>query len=345
MYATNVKKKKCTRFLLVAAGVLVAAFVALVGVALVGNDFRFSERLVSIPGPEGNLDGVLTLPEDGAARGVVLMVHGDAAAEATQGGFYDPWFEGAADAGFATISWSKPGVEGSDGNWLSQSMSDRAAEVEAVLDWAEQHDGVPTDSIVLWGASQAGWVLPKVVAARADVDGVVAVGPAINWLRQGRFNLLAELDHDHASTQERERAIDESDQTRELLERGASYEDYLAATDSADPMSEDRWGFVLRNFGADAEADLVAAADRDVLVHLMVGTHDRNVDIAETEEVYRSIFGSSLSVTHLDGAHSLARTVMEDNDVVGLATAVFWPRALLAPGAIDDYSSFLSTVK
>lgn len=345
MYATNVKTKKRTRFLLVTAGVLGATLIAMVGVALVGNSFRFSEHPVSIPGPEGTLDGVLTLPEDGAARGVVLMVHGDSAAEATQDGFYDPWFEGAADAGFATLSWSKPGVGDSDGNWLGQSMDDRAVEVEAVLDWAEQRDDVPTDSIVLWGASQAGWVLPKVVAARTDIDGVVAVGPAINWLRQGRFNLLAELDHDHADTQEREHAIAESDQTRELLERGASYEDYLAATDSADPMSEDRWGFVMRNFGADAETDLAAAADRDVPVHLMVGTHDRNVDIAETEEVYRSIFGPSLTVTHLDGAHSLARTVMEDNDAVGLATAVFWPRALLAPGTIDDYSSFLSTVR
>lgn len=345
MYATNVNIKKLTRTLLVTAGVLVVALVAMVGVALVGNSFRFSEHPVSIPGPEGNLDGVLTLPEDGAPRGIVLMVHGDAAAEATQDGFYDPWFEGAADAGFATISWSKPGVEGSDGNWLGQSMDDRATEVEAVLDWAEQRDDVPTDTIVLWGASQAGWVLPKVVAGRTDIDGVVSVGPAINWLRQGRFNLLAELDRDNASVRERERAIAESDQTRELLEQGASYEDYLTATESASPMSEDRWGFVMRNFGADAEADLVAAATRDIPVHLMVGKHDRNVDIAETEKVYRSIFGSSLTIAHLDGAHSLARTVMEDNDAVGLATAVFWPRALLAPGTIDDYSSFLSTVR
>lgn len=333
-----------TRSLRVAAVALVTALVALTGVALVGNDFRFSERRVSIPGPEGNLDGVMTLPDDGTARGVVLMVHGDAAAEATQDGLYDAWFEGAADAGFATISWSKPGVGGSDGDWLSQSMSDRATEVEAVLDWAQARDDVPTDTIVLWGASQAGWVLPKVVAARADVDGVVAVSPAINWLRQGRFNLLAELDHDKASTQERERAVEESDHTRKLLEQRASYEDYLATTDTADPMSKDRWRFVMRNFGADAESDLVAAGTREIPVHLMVGLHDRNVDVAETEDVYRSTFGPHLTVSRLDGAHSLARTAMEDNDAIGLAAAIIWPRAIFAPRAIDDYSSFLSTI-
>lgn len=335
--------KKHRRIALAAIVTLTSIAVLLTGTTLVGNDFRFDERSVSIPGPDGELVGVVTLPER-EARGVVVMVHGDAAAEATQDGLYNPWFEGAADAGFATISWSKPGVGGSEGNWLSQSMSDRATEVSAVIDWAKRSGDVPTDSIVLWGASQAGWVLPKVVSARDDIDGVVAVGPAINWLRQGRFNLLAELAHDGASTRDRERAIAESDQTRELLEDGAPYEDYIATTSSSEPMSEDRWGFVMRNFRADAEADLIASSARDIPIHLMVGTHDRNVDIAETERTYRSIFGSSLTVTHLDGAHSLARTVMEDNDVIGLATAIVWPRAILAPNTIADYSDFLSTV-
>ena len=101
----------------------------LTGVALVGNSFRFDQRAVTIPGPEGDLAGVLTLPPEGAARGLVVMVHGDGPVEATQGGLYSPWFEGAADAGFATLSWSKPGVGGSEGDWLGQTMDDRAEEV------------------------------------------------------------------------------------------------------------------------------------------------------------------------------------------------------------------------
>lgn len=44
----------------------------------------------------------------------------------------------------------------------------------------------PTSFTVLWGASQAGWVLPKVASSRVDIDAVVAVSPAINWLRQDR---------------------------------------------------------------------------------------------------------------------------------------------------------------
>lgn len=338
------QKKRLIRGALIATLALITVAVLVIGTTVIGNSFRFSQESVTIPGPDGNLAGVLTLPVDGSARGLVVMVHGDGPVEATQGGLYAPWFEGAADAGFATLSWSKPGIGGSDGDWLSQSMDDRADEVSAVLDWAAQRDRVPTGTIVLWGASQAGWVLPKVISARDDIDGVVAVGTAINWLRQGRFNLLAQLDYDDAGAQERESAIAESDETLELLERGASYEEYRASTTSADRMTEDRWGFVIRNFDADATEDLIASASRAIPVHLMAGRHDRNVDVTETEQTYRLILGPSLTITRLEGAHSLARTVMEDNEAVGLVTGIVWPRALLATGVIDDYSAFLSEI-
>lgn len=318
--------------------------VLLVGVSLVGNSFRFSQRAVTISGPDGDLVGVLTLPPEGTARGLVVMIHGDGPVEATQGGLYAPWFEGAADAGFATLSWSKPGVAGSAGDWLSQSMEDRALEVSSALDWAKAQDDVPTQTIVLWGASQAGWVIPKLTRDRTDIDGVVAVGTAINWLRQGHFNLLAEFEHDGSPAQAREKAIEESGHTRALLERGASYEEYLAAATSADLMTEARWGFVQRNFDSDATADLIASAARPIPWLLMAGTHDRNVDVAETEEAYRSIFGASLTVTRVDSAHSMARPIMEDNSVIGLVTGTVWPRALLAPNVIDDYTSFLSHI-
>lgn len=337
-------KQICSRSVLITSLTLVTAVALVVGIALVGNRFRFEQESVTISGPEGDLAGVLTLPNDVPARGLVVMVHGDGPVEATQDDLYSPWFEGAADSGFATLSWSKPGVGGSSGDWLSQSLGDRAAEVSAALDWAIRRGDVPTQTIVLWGASQAGWVIPKVVSSRDDIDAIAAVGPAINWLQQGRFNLLAELEHDGADTNARTIAIADSNQTRELLDREAPYEDYLESTTSTAPMTNARWSFIMRNYKADAVHDLTASASRKIPVHLMVGTYDRNVDIAQTERVYSSIFGPLLTVTHFDGAHSLARPVMEENDVVGLAAGIIWPRALLAPGVIDDYSAFLSKV-
>lgn len=338
------RKKIVIRRLIVILAAVATTALAAVGLATVGNDFRFTQVGVQIPLESGHLDGVLTLPIDRESRGLVVVVHGDAAVNATQDGLYSPWFEGAADAGYATLSWSKPGVGASTGNWLDQSMDDRASEVNTAIDWALAQSDMPTQRIVLWGASQAGWVMPQVIASRDDIDGVVAVGTAVNWLSQGRFNLLAELDHDGASHAERERAIAESDAVRDLLADDDGYEKYLLITTDTEPMTAERWEFVARNMRTDATADLLQAASRQIPVLLLVGTHDRNVDVAETERVYRELFGEFLSVAHVDGAHSLARPAVDEHAATGVITGIFWPRALLAPGALESYREFLSEI-
>ncbi len=330
-----------TRGRRLAVALLLAALGALGVVVVIGNDYRVDLERVQVRLAEGgSLDVVLATPPDEPVRGLVVMVHGDGPVEATMDGLYLPWFEAAADAGFATLSWSKPGVGDSEGDWLTQSMDDRAAEVSAVLDWALGRPEVPAVPIVLWGASQGGWVVPKVAAARADIAGVVAVSPAINWLRQGRFHLLAELDHAGATQDERAEAVRVSDQTRDLLEEGASYQEYREESDDPEPMDAARWGFVSRNWRADASADL-AAMPSDLAVLLMLGRQDRNVDIEETEETYGRLLGDRLRTVRWDAAHSMARPRVETSPVLGWVTAVVWPRALLAPGVLEGYGAFL----
>lgn len=327
-----------------AAAVSVTAFAAVVIVAVVGNGYRMTTHEVAVEIPGASLEAVVSWPEDGEADGLVLMVHGDGPVDATNDGYYLPWFEAAAQADFATVSWSKPGVGASTGNWLDQTMADRAAEVSAVLDWALAQPGLGADTVVLWAASQGGWVAPAVAASRADVDGVVAVGPAINWLRQGRYNLLAELEHAGASETERALAIAVSDQTRELLAAGESYPMYLAVSNDPSPMSAERWGFALRNYTSDATADLHAMAGRDVPVLLVLGRRDRNVDIVETAATYADILGDSVKVSFPEAMHSSARPIMEDEELVGAVTAFVWPRALFADGVLTGYEEFLARV-
>jgi pimeloyl-ACP methyl ester carboxylesterase len=326
-----VKKK----IVLVVMALLIAGGV----VAVAGNDYRITERRMTVPTATGSLDAVPVLPEDGPAHGLIVMVHGDGPVEATHDGLYRPWFEAAADAGFATLSWSKPGVGASTGDWLQQTMADRAAEASAVIDWARTQPDIPTGTVVLWGASQAGWVLPKITA---DVTAIVAVSPAVNWLRQGRFNLLAQLDHDGAGPEERERAVAVSDQTRRLLAEGCDFATYRNTTTDDEPMDAGRWGFVQRNYTADATADLRAVR---VPVLLMLGEHDRNVDIAETEATYRQILGDRVTVRRFDAAHSMAAPEMEDDSLLGIATYVFRPRSLLADTVLDTYREYLEAAR
>ncbi|MBB2910659.1 hypothetical protein FHS43_001922 [Streptosporangium becharense] len=330
------------------ATVIVAVVAVLLtggGWVLVANDYALREERVSIPFDGGVLDGILATPPEPGPRpaGLVVFVHGDGPVDATAAGFYRPIWESLAAAGYASLSWSKAGVGASTGNWLHQSLGDRAREVGAAVDWAARRPGIDRRRIGLWGASQGGWVVPGVAAGRDDVTFVIAASPAVNWLRQGRYNLLAELEHDGVDAAGRAAAVAAADRTRELLERGASWREYRAATLETHPMTEARWGFVMRNFRADATADLTAMGRRGVPTLLLLGEDDRNVDADETERTYRDLLGDALTVRRFPGAaHSLARTDVEDDAVWGTIVGVMAPRRVFADGYLEAQRDFLA---
>ncbi|MEU0691272.1 alpha/beta hydrolase family protein [Streptomyces uncialis] len=322
--------------------VLVVA-TGLVGVVLWQNSYDMDERRVTIRHGGHTLNGVLALPEDGGKRhGLVVYVHGDGPADATHDDGYKPLWEANAKAGYASLSWDKPGVAGAPGNWLDQSMEDRADEVTAAIAWARARPDIDGDRIGLWGASQAGWVLPK-VAARTPVSFVIAVSPAINWLRQGRYNLLAELRADGASAARVTTEVARSDTIRRLLGRRATFEEYVRAMGGDTyGMTADRWGFISRNHTADATRDLRAL--RGVPVLLTLAGHDVNVDTADTERGYREVLeaGGALTVrSYPDAAHSLVKQSVERSDLKITVTALLSPRSLFADGFLDEQRRFL----
>ncbi|MFJ8648922.1 alpha/beta hydrolase family protein [Streptomyces sp. NPDC093546] len=322
--------------------VLVVA-AGLVGVVLWQNTYDMAEQRVSIRHGGHTLNGVLATPKDGRKRhGLVVYVHGDGPVNATHDGGYKPMWEANAKAGYASLSWDKPGVAGAPGDWLDQSMDDRADEAAAAIAWARAHPDIDGDRIGLWGASQAGWVVPK-VAAKTPVSFVIAVSPAINWPRQGRYNLLAELRADGASAARTQAEIARSETTRRLLERGAAFEEYVRAMGGdADGMTADRWGFISKNYTADATRDLRAL--RGVPVLLTLAGHDINVDTADTERGYRRALdgGGALTVKRYpDAAHSLLKRSIEQSDLRTTLTALFVPRSLFADGFLDDQRQFL----
>lgn len=332
------------RWVRVGTAVLVVLAVVLGGIVLVGNTYRgLREREVIIPTSSGALAGVLAMPaETSEPVGVVVFLHGDGPVEATNDGFYRPIWEALAEAGYASLSWSKRGIGGSAGNWLDQNMHDRAVEAAEAITWLRTQPGIDAARIGLWAASQGGWVFPEVANTVPDIRFAIAVGPAVNWLAQGRFNLLADLDHEHADQARRARAIDVSDRTRALLTRHATYSEYLADSGAPEPMSAERWSFVSENFTADATADLTALGHRDIPVLLLLGENDRNVDIADTEHVYRESLGRNLEVTRLAGAnHSMARTRIEDNAALAVVVGVLAPRRIFAPGFLTAQRDFL----
>ncbi|OEJ30254.1 alpha/beta hydrolase family protein [Streptomyces subrutilus] len=315
----------------------------LVGVVLWQHSYDMEEQRVSIRHGGHILNGVLALPKDGRKRhGLVVYVHGDGPVNATHDDGYKPMWEANAKAGYASLSWDKPGVAGAPGNWLGQSMDDRADEAAAAIAWARARPDIDGGRIGLWGASQAGWVLPK-VAAKTPVSFVIAVSPAINWLQQGRYNLLAQLRADGASAARVGAAIARSDTTRGLLERHAPFEEYVKAMGGdADGMTADRWSFISKNYTADATQDLRAL--RGVPLLLTLAGHDINVDTADTERIYREVLDADGAMTvksYPDATHSFLERSIEQSDLRITLTALFSPRSLFADGFLDDQRQFL----
>lgn len=322
-------------------GVLVVA-AGLGGVAVWQNTYDIREERVTLRHGKQSLDGVLATPSGGRGpHGLVVFVHGDGPVDATHDSFYRPLWESFARAGYASLSLSKPGVGGSSGDWLEQSMEDRADETMAAIAWARQRPDIDARRIGLWGASQAGWVLPKVAARTPGLGFVIAVSPAVNWRQQGRYNLLAQLREDGASAEQRAAALRRRETTLRLLRRDASFAEYRDTVDDPQGMTVGRWRFIKKNYTADATADLRAVKDIPVL--LVLAGHDINVDVTDTETTYRKLLPASLLQVrkYPDAAHSLVKHDVEQSDPKLTLTAVFAPRALFARGFLADQRQFL----
>nr|WP_304502591.1 CocE/NonD family hydrolase [Brevibacillus daliensis] len=159
------------------------------------HSFAMVEQAVEIQTPQGKLTGTLVLPKNYTEKvGLVLFIHGDGEVDSTLDGGYRHIWERIAAAGYASLSLSKPGIGGSEGNWLDQSIDDRAEEARHAIAWAKAQPMIDATKIGTWGASQAGWVIPK-LAGKEPLSFNILVGPAINWLSQGEYNTRMDLQH------------------------------------------------------------------------------------------------------------------------------------------------------
>ncbi|MFT5394109.1 MAG: dipeptidyl aminopeptidase/acylaminoacyl peptidase [Gammaproteobacteria bacterium] len=184
-----------------------------------GDDGLQLERFEFQSGDD-TLSGVLARPIATERFGGVVFVHGDGPVTADHDGGYRPIWAALARAGYASLSWDKPGVGGSSGNWLSQSMADRADEVGHAIDAIVRDARVDKQRVALFGASQAGWVLP-LVAMQHTPEFFLALSPSVNWLRQSRFQTERALDTHNASPEVRAQVHAHRERALGLLNRGA----------------------------------------------------------------------------------------------------------------------------
>ena len=270
---------------------------------------------------------------------VVVFVHGDGALPYDAYGYYSYLWHRLAKKGVASFSWDKAGVGGSSGNWLSQSMTDRADEVIAGINHLRTLGDVDAKHLGLLGFSQAGWVMPLVSARSAYPDFTVSVSGAINWLGQGDYLTRNRLRKEGFSQTKIEQAIDENHERRWVFEPESRFEDYLNTRDTSvedAPLTRDRYYFAKLNWRSDARKSLKTVRSPFLGVF---GDHDINVDWAESLRVYGEIFTASAHPdftlkTFPDAQHSLlkARYFRSAYPGLGFLVKLTW----LGEGAFAD---------
>jgi len=180
--------------------------------------------------------GNLKLPEGNGPYPVVVFVHGDGPNDRTASGTYIPIMERMESAGYATFAWDKPGTGESTGVIDSNKLGTQRAQI--VLDAIEvlrSRSDINPDQIGLWGISQAGFVMPRVIASGENIAFMIAIScPGMAGVEQGAYLVSAQAVCAGASEEKAE-------QMRQLLaaiERVETYEEYVQIKEQLDAFPE-----------------------------------------------------------------------------------------------------------
>ena len=138
--------------------------------------------------------GDLILPEGRGPHPVILFVHGDGPNNRTSGVTYPPIMERMHRAGYATFAWDKPGTGESTGRIDRRRLQEQRTQI--VLDAIaaiKQRPEIDVARIGLWGISQAGYVMPRVLDRSADIAFMIAVScPGVAGVDQGAYLVTAQ---------------------------------------------------------------------------------------------------------------------------------------------------------
>ncbi|MDK2596850.1 alpha/beta hydrolase family protein [Pseudoalteromonas obscura] len=269
---------------------------------------------------------------------IVIFVHGDGAMDSIAKSFYLPIIESLAAKNIATFSWNKPGVGESQGNWLSQSMKDRATEVQDAIQYLRVA-GYQQSQIGLLGFSQASWVFAN-LHNETQLDFMVLVGGAANWLSQSQYSMWIRLVDEGTISADDLAAIERINQltAKEYQLIKAGYDHYLAAPLHQDPYmpepikDEARFNFVRKNIDADV---FEGFSKLNLPMLAIYGDSDVHVDIEHSQVEFAHAFASSSQqyasleqVTIRNATHGLLRPDLPLDALFSIKKKHFSPSAI-----------------
>jgi dienelactone hydrolase len=109
-------------------------------------------ELARVEAPEVVLAGTLHQPAGARPHPAMVMLQGSGVADRESGGFFPPIRAAFLDAGVGVLSWDKPGVGESSGDWRERTLFDRADEALAAIAWLREHPAVDAGRVGITGS-------------------------------------------------------------------------------------------------------------------------------------------------------------------------------------------------
>lgn len=198
------------------------------------------------------LSATIFLPKKGILLGtpVAIFIHGDGPQNRTSNSSYLPLIHHLINQGIAVMTWDKKGVNNSKGNWLNQSISDRAIEARDAFNYLVNKEGIPSAQIGYLGFSQGGWVIPKAAILTKPAFSVI-IGGAVNWMTQSAYYTRKKLEIEDCPKELIAQKIDSIQKADYNL--FCNFNDKLIQPSE---LKKDRILFIARNLKADSTKDL-----------------------------------------------------------------------------------------
>jgi pimeloyl-ACP methyl ester carboxylesterase len=244
--------------------------------------------------------GDLKMPEGPGPHPVILFVHGDGPNSRTSGGTYPPIMKRMLSVGYATFAWDKPGSGKSKGRIDRSRLQEQRAQI--VLDAIEvlkSRPDIDLNRIGLWGISQAGYVMPRVLLKSKDVAFMIAIScPGVAGVEQGAYLVSAQAICAGVSQED-------AAQMRSLLsaiEKVETYVEYVEVKNQLDslpgieaasifgyrkgPRPQDEWHEP--NLDGDYFWDPIVVIEKTTIPVLAVfGGRDTQIDPIQGAQAYR----------------------------------------------------------
>lgn len=269
------------------------------------------------------------------AKAVLIFVHGDGAMPYNAHGYYDILWDELRKNGYAIFSWDKPGVGDSQGSWLQQSMTDRQSEVQAAIAFVKSKYGYSTKDTGLIGFSQAGWVVPAIARQANNIGFAIGIGFATNWVDQGEYYSMRKSKLSGENKTQTIMAISQHRKGIDYLNTSPSYEDYIKYK-RQQPMSQERFQFVLKNYQSDATRDY---SQINVPTLLIWGVDDENVNAVHEYNLRKNNKNHNISIKLIPKAnHALLNSASYKGQGFGIGSwmKLMWQgREAFADGALE----------